>query len=1419
MLAFLVASCSKQKAPDVATEEVQGSREVQRLDACSRVNFNKGVLLYQNMLQLFICSKWDEQFPNMFKSMNKISAASWDHLMAPIDQAFIENQQRRDRVFKNIRDLDSKNGLDNLSHVINALTETNFFDSARALFACADNPFNPSCIARIGRIPEKKSLKNMIKIVDTEPENIEKLSQFLKLFNKSLDGHQEDLRTEINKIRVSPDYIPLRLKLVDAMAAKARNGLSEEDREFLSKVLLIGNQNGDVPWIYQWIQDLKMSREKFRDLLEYPVLTNPEFVSEIKNLEKAYDGGISCSIKDVSSPNHLISFDFKTELSEYINIIKFKSYKTFFDFSTEDIFGLKMSTEVCKELETNRYNANFISIISHFANFLGEKKYYDLVKFLVTNSTAKGDADKTFAENLYLFDAITGDIFTSANELNSNIISNTRNFYPLTFDVVKSLPPEAYVNLGQLAQAIGRPENDIRTKGIADSWNFFSADEKNFIFNFVDRHFDKEVNYVLLFDFYTKFLDELRDVQPAFKDKWTGSAEKEEMSYMAIQEIVTQFAGDSTLLDFKKFLSRDQILKVLEVISNGTSINKQALQELQYIKSDNYIIRSRSERYKFKVNYSAGTDLDYDAKTVLDCIQKFNEIQNGFYQMIRTLPLACTQVTEANIAFRLYGWLNAIEDNYLKFKQASGDESLLDKRGLLSPYMINTSLGLAKIIDSTVGPLGASVPGRNGVDYLLTSMNYYMNQKSAASLINDDLAWANSLIDLSPDKNILHRNALVKSFSKEENFAYSKNVFNNLGNLFIDYGDWIKNGSWLKSQNRNLGDYDPKQDCEKVINQFISPNPCPSKEVVKLYINDMLFLLQNTWEPAKGTPIALILKAIKTGDGLDIPLGGKITKKVHLSLRDVFRYFYDASDKSFDINRVNVKFVNEAGRSSVENVTTLERLEAVIREVRFENNYLGVNFLNAIVHGNNYNGDVASAKKLLQNCLKIPIIRCGRSMSNSDLRMALNSIAVSDSLSDINNGRELDSRLEFGEFLKTFETSLVASSAMAAQKVQLFPLRDEYLVKHNGKVLTDMTLVTSWSNVARVIRDRVGRTRNEFQSFIDSADFKRVDRAMLYGFDLPIASLSAEKLIKKLNAIPANEKQNLFGNTVDWVSSLSYNETRLVEDTLARVMVVGSYLGSPQLVFGTNEDGQLSQKYANNNLFQVFLALEKIIDYWPTLKNYFPGDARLIDVIKPVNTALYFLTTKLNTEADPNKNIAYLALNDLFLIFQTALFDNMPSPQIGANPENTTQGLDFLLEIFKSPKLVTDTYTVTKNNYLYLDIFHQNNGEWFSTVGQNLQRLALSPQVDFSPLRDFLSFTSRNVVCKSGEIICKENYHYDEPANLVRFLVKKSDSGQSNFMLMNQRMFVENLDQISQMIDDLLPCIKVAEIKPPLNLN
>lgn len=1415
-----LVSCSKQESPSIDNGEIRTQEEIDRLEACSAVNFNKGVLLHRNVLLLFKCTKWDLEFPKMYQSLKRIQSSSWDHFMAPIDKEFVENLSRRDRVFSNIKELDSQNGLDDLSRVIVALNETNFFDSVKAMFKCVENPSDQLCEGR-EFIPAKKSLKNIIKIVDTSPDTIDRASMFIKSLNKSIGGNREKLREEINRFRTDPVFINVRLKLADALAKKAQNGLTQEDREFLGKILLVQATNKNEPWLYTWIHDIKMNRDKFRDLVEYPILTNPIFVGEWKGLKQAYDNDFNCTIRSTMDPNELLSFDFKNNLNDYVSIIRKRDYKAYYDHSAAVITGLKMSSEICRELESNKYNVNFIKMLTNLSSFLGEKKFYDLVKFLTTYTTAKGDLDKSFAENLYLFDLVASEIFGSANTVNEQIIKHTREFYPTVFDVIQTLPAESFIDLGHLVQDLLVEENDSKFKGIADFWSFFNSTEKNFVFNFVDRHFEGDTQYLLLFDFYTKFLDDLRDVQPVFKEKWMGTEENEEMSYLALEDFFYQLAGKDTLLDFQKFFGRDQILRVLEVISNGSNINALAKEELAYRRSDAYVARSRMEPYRFQVQYNPGADLDYDSKPVIECMKKLNEIENGFYQMVRRLPDVCAKVSNENIAFRLFGWLNTIESTYKEFNPGQGgDNTILDQKGLLSPYMLNTTLGTAKILDSILGELDSQMPTKNGIAYLMDAARTHLIKNQANILVDKNLTMANRWLSVDPENNILHRNALLKLFTREQNFSLTNKVAQNAAALTTQYGDWVKSGKWKEADERDLGKYDPKFDCDKVINKFVAPNPCPSKDVVKKHTNEIVKYLATIWEKDQSSAVAHLLKAVKPGEGIDIPLNGKQTKKYRLTLKETMRYLYDTSDKNLKVNRINTKYVNEKGQTSNEVLTTLERVEVVIRDVRFDNNYLGVAFLNAITQTQNYNEEVDNRKGLLAKCLKIPGIRCARPMSDDDLRMAKNALETFDSLSDVNNGRGLEAKLTYGNFLKTFEQTLVASSAKAAQEVQLLPLKDELLLKHNGRLLGEMTMMTMWSNTARVIRDRVGRKEGEFEKFINSEKFNRVDRSLLLGFDLPAAGPSAERLLSKILATPNGESQNMIGQTIDWVSSLNYDQTRLLEDSVARLLLAGSYLGTPEVVFGvTPKDGSYYTRYQNNNLLQIFLALEKLVDHYPTLKNFIPADMKLVDALKPLNTALVFLTDSLASTKEPEKNIAYLVLNDVFSVLQTAVFEDLPDPRLANATRKTVKGLDLVLGFLANPKHVNQTYLIIRDDYRYLDKLHADQGNWFKVVGQNIQRVANSNRVDFTPIRDYLAFTTKNAVCMNNTSECQPNYHYDELANLIKYLNKKDKGEDSYFVLASRKLLVENFDQLTGMIDDLIPSLRIKEVKPPFAFN
>src|SRR5690606_28074017 len=112
-------------------------------------------------------------------------------------------------------------------------------------------------------------------------------------------------------------------------------------------------------------------------------------------------------------------------------------------------------------------------------------------------------------------------------------------------------------------------EQDSVWPAISKIWFFFSPDEKNFIFNYVDRHFEEGTNYKALFTYY---LDLYSIFMPHFDQlvsDWRDNGQ-DVKNFDGLKELAYRFHGEDALNEFKKFFSRNHILKVIELfVSNG----------------------------------------------------------------------------------------------------------------------------------------------------------------------------------------------------------------------------------------------------------------------------------------------------------------------------------------------------------------------------------------------------------------------------------------------------------------------------------------------------------------------------------------------------------------------------------------------------------------------------------------------------------------------------------------------------------------------------------------------------------------------------------------------------------------------------------------------------------------------------------
>lgn len=1396
---FFLTSCSKQDASGVKDTIFTGSQEISRLQACTRVNFSVKVLEHQNLIWMFDCLLWNKEFPEMYKSLKQVSAQSWNHIFLPLDQEYITNQARRDRFFQQIKILDSKGSLDDLGNVIVALNETNYFDSLNLMFECVNNPASSKCVARKNHLISKKELKDILDVFKLNPTLVTNFASVLKNANTVMVGRQAQIRDEVRKFNGSKEFIAARVEFVDGFAEKILAGLSIDDREFIAKFLMSKSRTNNTNWLHSWLNSSELTNDKFKSLLVYPLITNPKLVQEVNAIKYYYDNGMVCTYRDDQRVNESISFDFTATTNDYVGVLKNKGLQDFFDYTATTIAGMKMASEACQQVLENEFNVNFLTALNKLSRLLNEKKYYELFKYALwmTNETK---LSSSFEKDQYLLNFLTTSLFKGMLSVNSSIYKNNEAFYPLAFNIAKDIDPTSYERLGSILLEISRKENDHIGQGLARFWDFYNLEEKNFLFRFVDRHFDQETNFVDLFEFYATVLEEYEAVGPVLYENYASDELKKEMSYVALAEIVGHLDGVAIQEDFKKFFTRDHILKILQILSSGMQIPQEAQDHLNVKNTQNYYVLAETNDYYYDVTP------DYtQSKThqeLLECLDIMSKTEKGFYQLVLEYPEQCQKSAADTFSMKLFGWIHDVNEDYRTVKKQ--EENLFDNKGILSPRMLSGTLAVAKVVDVTVG----DKYGKGGLSYFMTSLKEHLYGKGLESLVLNGLNVFSDFMGQVKEKGEIHRNALVKLFAKNSNFSASRLFFKDVSGLFSKYVTWTQNKE-LEKYNQARADkitYKKEFSCEAVMNPFIYADSCPNKELVKKHLKNIFKLMTNIYEKPQKSGIHHLVKSMRADTGIKIPYQAGKQRAHVVSLGETFKYLYDTTDRSMKINNIETYYQNKDWKEKRIVMTTLERVEIVIRDVKFKNNYLGAGFLNGVVRAPSYDEEVRYRKDLMSKCISIPKVRCFRKMTDDEKRQADNALISFDSLLDVNNGRGLEPRLKYGAYLQAFEQTLVASSAWDAQEVKLLPLKDELLQFHNGRVLGEMTMINLWSNTGRLVRDRLGRTRADFDRFING-DMKRIDDAIFRGFDLNEAGDIGNRLFKKLINPDASGKIPM-DQVIDWASGLNYDETRVAQEVLGRTLLLSTYLGSPKDVFGVDSKNQRFNSYADNNLYEILKMSEILIDNFQTLLNAFPGNYKLVDALDVANNALIFINTELKKSNNPEENLAYRVVNEAFNILQAILFDEQSEHGWYLVNDTKVKGLDLFTSYITNTKNVTKLYEMAKASYNYVNRLHDNNAESLGNLSREMSKLVEKDELNFSPLQNYLLFTTNREACLSANMACTTNSHYDELMKIVDYLLVK-EGNQYNFQKMNQKIFVENIDQVNKLFDELIPAIKV----------
>lgn len=1456
LLAASIISCQKQEAPVVSPEESWEIRDLERLEACSKVNFTQDLLRHENAFYLFKCTGWDKLFPSLTRGISNINPESWNHFFRPIDDAFLNDKQRRDRVFDHVRELDSKGGLDDLSRVMTALNETNFYNGLRDLFVCSENPSHPNCKERKGRELSRSQIKDLLRLVELEPVFIKSLAVMINESMHAMGDDTEKLRDEIRKFFYKKEFVNVRLKLVSSIAQKYLQGLSPLERIFAKKILTTRFDDSEDPYLYHWVQRPIFNNAVFRRLTNYAVTENPEVIKDIKLLKRGYHYPLYCK---PYSESGRIDIDLKTHVDEFLEYVYQNTYEEFHNFIIQNVASLQLAITFCPKLKNysgeiayvengevrrGNHSLNFVELEKKLVDLTSEVPIFDLSKF-VTFLTSRNLGDIPPNPG-FLLDLATEEAVEWLVEIARIIMSSSDNFFDLNFKMLKSTRLDFYNAGGVLVNEFLAKENENKIKALSKTWLFFNKEEQNFLFNFIDRHLQENSNFRLLFNFYATMLEEYAIVSQSFGEKWTATDELREKSYEALFDIVNNFSGPSVLEDFSKFFSRDHIITIMKVVTRGPQYQRVALERLRASLITDYL--SSLPQTPYEIEFTSG-DNEYSRKAKI-CVDALTE-DTDLYVILNNFPKECSFFKDKEISLQTFAWLADAQSRYERdFNiQAKPAGTLLDKDGLLSSKNLNNSIAILRMIDEVLSFRGEDKKITGGIRYLLDIGEKHLFDIviSGKKGLKADLVKLNEILS-----------GFLKEGGFEARYLRNKMIFDSM----VDEGPTAE--ELLQLTSSLLEDYVVKLDegalepetyiedvafsCSSFVHHGIGGLPCPTKQRIKRGLKSIVSDLTVVYEEDGRSTVGYFLDALVPGYGLSIPLDSKNPRLKRLTTKESAEMVYKLTDPKYEINRKKIEFrendeydqnydvdnwsglkwrksTNELKdidedeehvkpedelffKKDEVQVNTLERVEITMRDVRFDMNYLGAHYKNAVAKADNYNDVVDAKLKMFKTCTSVRF--CGKFFNREQIRMAKNAVEAYPGLYDANAYEEF----KFGDYMQSLLGTFVRSSTKKAQKSSLVKIKifgkkievpwvqtKKQLRKHNGKILTKISMLTGFSNLARFVRDRMGRTPEEFQKNISSEKSIVLEKYLFSGID-PVA---LEEPTKQLLLSIAGERgaDSVLTEFIDWVSENDYQSQREFEEVVMNTLVIASFIGVGPARGDYKLNDDLYERYRDNNLTPIIMIANEIV---PTLMNFkgsWPVGFDFMTIIKKISKPIKFLADDLIKNRDLNDKKSYRLLNEGFIFIKRFL---------GTKTENSEIGSKYLADYLRKPGAPAKVLEVSRSMFDYMEYLEKTEvgKSGFTVLSENLAKVIEDSRFDLSNIKQyFLSTTKVHKCSQRSEVNCERNVHYDEISQLIIFGGNNSTTKKTNLERMIDTLFKSHINDYSDMVDNLFPLIRV----------
>jgi hypothetical protein len=1038
-------------------------------------------------------------------------------------------------------------------------------------------------LSKILTQPEKVELiREGLPVLEINSNELKKQILVLNHVLGVLAPHQKNLATFL-KSKQSPEFDELKINLFNKLADSILKIKTKEETQIIQNFVFSESQNQSV--FKKWVIGGN-AFERFKGFYILATDNYSQVQQDLNLILNMNENQIVCKSLNPDVPFVIYP---RVEMDSKLNLIKVASHEDFIASLVDGVSKNLSFANFCAEggdrEDVQEYiNSNYRFLDKLLAFTLDQRNF----EFLQETQEA---VEVNQSNKWWILDFIRGDLFASLSAILNDSLNyeNPDILLKVYFDVVKSLDHKEYKGFSDFIKTVLEKNDKKSIDSLAKLWLNLDPELKVNIIRvlelLVESNIDlskiKEINSYFL-ELYPSFIKELQD--HLLFDKKAKTID-------SLKSVSDSFSDSKVQKDIVRFLSSKNLFKMLDLLAKDDP----TLKEKPVTK--NPVEQSLTENSDF-----------VQIKPWVDCFNQIRDLskQLDYYQVVNQLPEVCQKrISKTGLAGSIFEWMEASNKLFLDY---AGYE-IHQAKGVWSSEMLHLLFGYATLV------------GHNYKD-VYQSEDYTLIYTELADLINrqDQRKKINSTFDLV-SKLLLDMNgfdqwasdiALMEESKLRDNFK-----------ILLSNDELDKRPGKIEAKTYN---------CNDLVG---IPNDlkCIKKEDIQSALINIDKILLKKNNEADYTLLEGAVNFLHPSLGIQLPFqedGQTHTTK----LSDLMRFVYDLGHESTS----KPYFYYTQLSSEKLNASTLSRVETVIREIGFSNNFYGSYFMNLAADAYDYQKKIYSMKSLLTIMEGSSGLLRGFGVLPKESKWKLKNVKQAYlSLAEVADSYEtlgLSSR-SHGNLVQALLKVISQSSSIESQHFNAFKKPNVRVVEnHNGRFLTELSKISALTRLSTYLQLKIkGNEKAVFESkelrFLDEYLFKNTDPKEL------------TRLLSKVLALKNEKGEPLWidgvMNLIDSVEKASLKEIALMEEIAIESLMLFS---DPRLKLETTSSlVRLVEKFLPfhqkfSNVVKVDMNEKSLTSLLQNLRTIRSNSNKLDTIFGLVNYLAPWLEKILVSEAD-----------------------------------------------------------------------------------------------------------------------------------------------------------------------------------------